>query len=511
MRREREALRLSLAQGFSNRKASESSGMSHNSIKRYLRIVEESGIGWAEISAMDDQALERLLRPKRYQGAVLKRHPIWTLVDARRAKGETLLEIWSDFRTQFPEGIAPSTFNQAYRQWKRCHGLVMRQTHPPGERLFVDFSGDGPRYVNQETGEVVKLELFVGVLGCSNYTYVRAVPSQKEADWLECHVRMFEFFGAVPKLVVTDNLRSAVRSSSRYDPVINPLYGALIEHYGTAFFPARVRRPQDKGKVEVGVKFAQRVILRRLTKRTFYSLAEVNAAVAELLDELNDKEFAKLPGTRRSRFQEQDFPAMRALPETPFEIPEWHGCFQVPLDYHVTVGSHSYSVPYRLVRERVDVRLGSDVVRIFHGNKEVACHPRSYVAGGTTTNQEHLPKNHRAYLEQNPENLQAWAGRVGPSVEAFVKEVIERAKHFHIATRAVAGLQSLGSKYGLERLEAACARAILIRSYTYSSVQSILKAELDKRPLRPLESAIPMPIGNVRGSSYYQTNAEQTK
>ena len=387
----------------------------------------------------------------------------------------------------------------------------MRQTHPPGERLFVDFSGDGPCYVEVQTGEIVKVELFVAVLGCSNYTYARAVPSQKESDWLDCHVRMFEYLGAVPKLVVTDNLRSAVSSPSRYDPLIHPLYAALIEHYGTAFFPARARHPKDKGKVENGVRFAQRVILRWLRKRTFYSLAEINAAVAERVEELNNKEFAKMPGTRRSRFLERDLPAMQSLPATSFEIPEWHGSFQVPLDYHITVDTHSYSVPYRLVRERVDVRLGTDLVRLFHGHKEVACHRRSHVAGGTTTNKEHMPKNHRAYLEQTPENMLAWAARTGPNVEAFVREVMDRARHPFIATRAIAGLQSLaGKKYGDERLEAACARAILIRSFTYSSVRSILKGELDKRPLPSIETPIPKPTGNIRGSLYYQMNMEKT-
>ncbi|MDE2598141.1 MAG: IS21 family transposase [Rhodocyclaceae bacterium] len=505
MRKEREALRLSLAHGFSNRKASESVGMSHNSIKRYLRIARENNLGWPEIAELDDQALEKLLRPKRHQGVQIKQHPIWTLVDARHASGDTLLEIWSDFRTQFPEGIAPSTFNQNYRNWKRSHGLVMRQTHPPGERLFVDFSGDGPRYIDQATGEIVKLELFVAVLGCSNYTYARAVMTQNLPDWLECHVRMFEFFGAVPKLVVPDNLRSAVSKACRYDPIINPLYAELIRHYETAIFPARARRPQDKGKVEVGVRFAQRVIVRQLRKRTFHSLVEVNKAVAEMLDVLNNKEFSKIPGTRRSRFDEQDRPAMLPLAAEPFPIPEWHGSLQVPLDYHVTVDLHSYSVPYRLAREKVDVRLGAELVRFYHGSKEVACHRRSYVKGGTTTQPDHMPKNHRAYSEQTPENMLAWGSRVGPNAGAFVKELIDRSKHFHIATRAIAGLQSLAAKYTSERLEAACARALGIRSYTYSSVQSILKGELDKRPLHRDETPIPRPIRNVRGSAYYQT------
>ncbi len=323
-------------------------------------------------------------------------------------------------------------------------------------------------------------------------------------------MRAFEFSGGVPEIVVPDNTRTGVKRPCRYEPELNPTYRDLATHYGVAVIPARVRRPRDKAKVEVGVQVVQRWILARLRHRTFFSLAELNRAIHELLARLNERSFRKIPGTRRSLFESLDRPAMRPLPQERFVYGEWKKA-RVNVDYHVEVERHYYSVPYQLVGQQLDVRLSAQTVECFHGDQRVASHVRSFRRGLPTTVAAHMPRAHRDYVEWTPERLVRWAKQSGPSVAAVVESILLKYVHPQQGFRACLGILRLGQRYGGERLEAACRRALSIGSPSYRSVRSILERGLDAQLDIGVDVATAHAVlhENLRGASYYGGEEEK--
>jgi transposase len=310
--------------------------------------------------------------------------------------------------------------------------------------------------------------------------------------------------GGVHELVVPDNLLSGVSKACRYEPDINPTYHEMACHYGTAIMPARVRRPKDKAKVEAGVLGAERYILARLRNHTFFSLAELNRAIAALLTEYNEQPFQKLPGSRKSLFEALDKPALRPLPSERYEYAEWKKA-KVNIDYHVEVSRHYYSVPYQLVKQKVDVRVTNTTVECFHNGKRVASHLKSNLAGRHTTVTEHMPKAHREYAEWTPERLVRWASKSGGATAEVVERILSSRPHPQQGFRSCLGIMRLGKRYGQDRLEAACARALAINATSYKSIESILKRGLDKQPLPQRQLQLPViEHANVRGADYYE-------
>lgn len=379
----------------------------------------------------------------------------------------------------------------------------MRQEHKAGEKLFVDYAGDTVPVISEETGEVREAQVFVAVLGASNYTYAEATWTQDLFDWTGSHVRAFTYYGGVAEQVVPDNTKSGVSHACRYEPELNPTYQDMLTHYGCACLPARVRRPRDKAKVEVGVKFVQEYILARLRTMTFFSLAELNTAIGELLERLNSESFQKLPGSRRSEFLAVDQPALLPLPLTVWVFAEWQKA-RVGPDYHVEVRGHYYSVPYQLVKEKLDVRITALTVECFLRGRRVASHVRSSRLGGYTTTPEHMPRSHREYLEWTPARLISWAQKTGPETARLVEEIMASRPHPQQGFRSCLGLLGLEKIYGQGRLEAACRRALFIRGLSYKSVKSILVAGLENEPLPgPKPAQLILTHENIRGPEYY--------
>jgi transposase len=357
--------------------------------------------------------------------------------------------------------------------------------------------------IDRHTGEVEDAEIFVAVLGASNYTYAEATLTQSLPDWIGSHVRAFNYFGSLPAIVVPDNLKSGVHQAHRYEPELNPTYAEMAAHYGTTVLPTRVAKPRDKAKVEAGVLVVERWILARLRNRRFFSLAELNAAIAELLEVLNDRPFKKLPGTRRSLFETLDRPAMRPLPARPYEYAEWKKV-RVNIDYHVAIDKHYYSVPYQLVKQELEARVSASTVELLHKGKRVASHARSRRAGGHTTVNAHMPKAHRDYAEWTPERLVRWAGETGTMTAKLVETLLTSRPHPQHGFRACLGIMRLGKRYGKTRLEAASRRALVIGACSYKSVESILKNGLDKKPLPATTIESPaIEHDNLRGADYY--------
>jgi transposase len=346
------------------------------------------------------------------------------------------------------------------------------------------------------------------VLGASSYTYAEALQSQELPEWIAAHVRMYEFFGGVPRLTVPDNLKAGVRQACFYEPDINPTYQELAAHYGTTVLPTRVAKPRDKAKVEVGVQVVERWILARLRNHTFFSFAELNQEIRRLLDVLNDRPFQKIEGSRRTLFESLDRPALHPLPEVRYEYAQWKKA-RVNIDYHIDVLGHYYSVPHTLVRESVDVRISRGTVEVFHDGRRVAAHVRGRRKGGFTTEASHRPKAHQKHLEWTPSRLVRWAEQTGPSTAQLVEQILADRPHPEQGYRACLGLLRLGQRHGADRLEAACRRALSIRGTSYRSVKSILQSGLDRIPLQSSQTtlALPQEHENVRGADYYATPA----
>jgi transposase len=346
----------------------------------------------------------------------------------------------------------------------------------------------------------------VAVLGASNYTYAQATWSQELPEWIGSHVRCFEFLGGVPEIVVPDNLKSAVTHAHRYEPELNPTYRELARHYGVAVIPARAARPRDKAKAEAGVQLVERWILARLRHRRFYSLAELNAAIGTLLEDLNNRPFQKLQGSRRSWFETLERPVLRPLPPLPFEYAEFKRAVVSRIDYHVEFERHYYSVPHALVGQEIELRVTRTTVEALYRNRRIASHARSAVRGGYTTVPEHMPASHRAHHEWSPQRLIGWAGTIGEATQRVVMHILETKSHPEQGYRACLGMLALAKKYGNARLEAACARAVAIGAKSRKSVASILANGLETQPaqhsLYDETPALPA-HANLRGPKYY--------
>lgn len=501
----KEVLRLKWSCGLSRRAISKSCGIARSTVDEYTKRARQAGLSWPLPAELDDTSLERLLYPPLVVLDFPRPLPVWADVQKELSrKNVTLVLLWDEYKAQYPDGYQYSHFADLYRCYAKKLDISMRQVHHAGEKLFIDYCGQTVPVIDKSTGEVQDCQIFVAVLGASNFTYAEATYTQGLPDWIGSHVRALEFIGGAPEILVPDNLLSGITQACRYEPGVNRTYQELAVHYGAAVIPARVRKPKDKAKVEAGVQLVQRWILAALRNRTFFSLAELNAAIRDLLDKLNSKPFKKLSGSRMSRFQEIDKPALQQLPAVGFEYAEWKIKKRPGIDYHIEVYDHYYSVPYQLRNEYLDVRLTESIMEAFFHNNRVASHIRSYAKGRYTTLAEHMPKSHRDYAEWTPERLIRWASETGKSTADLVTAVLAKKLHPQQGFRSCMGIITLAKKFGKERVEASCKRALAIGGISFKSVKSILETGLDKKPLPEMKPASPaITHSNIRGSEYY--------
>lgn len=520
MRKIREILRLHHDSRLTQRQISASTGVSKGAVSEYLKRAHQAGLTWEQARTLDDVAVENRLFRLVGRNEPPRRVPIdfaWVHRELRRT-GVTLQQLWIEYREAAAAGPATGAAPYSYSQFCDLYAgfrdkvdVTMRQVHLAGEKVFIDYSGKKPCLWDRVTGEASEVELYVAVLGASNYTFAEATRTQTLPDFCASTVRAFEYFGCTPKIAVPDQLRSAVSGPDRYDPEINPTYAEMSKHYEVAIIPARPGEARDKAKVETGVLVAQRWILACLRNRTFFSLEELNAAIAELLEKLNDKPFKKLEGCRRSAFESIDRPAMRPLPPTRWEFALWKKA-RVNIDYHVAFDGRLYSVPHHLVGEVADLRTTTSVVEIFVRGKRVASHTRLWTRkGSATTVPEHRPKSHREYGAWPPSRIINWAATVGPSVGALVEQILTSRENPETAYRSCMGLIRSAKGYERSRFDAACRRALDIGSPTRKSVLAILSRGLDGAPAPDASDPPPGATHeNVRGGDYYDRKETET-
>ena len=501
----RELIRLIITTNLSNRRISRILALSPNTVRRHRDKCRENRFTWKELSQMKDSQLIHCFNSTRDIDHS-KRMPDWLLVHRlMQIKHQTLIQFWEEYRLANPDSAySYSQYTHHYREFVKTIDISMRQVYIPGEVVFVDFAGKRLSWTDPKTGEVHYVELFVSVLGNSQLIFAIAVRSQQLEEWIIAHEKMFAYYGGVPQLVVPDNLRSAVTKAGPL-PTLNRTYQELAQHYQFTIEPARVRRPQDKSLAEIGVLLVTRWIIVVLKRRRFFSIAEINEAIAELLEKLNRRPFKRLDGNRRSRFEESEKAALQSLPACSFDFGHWVSSQKVPSDYHVYVLGHAYSVPYQLVGQRIEARVGHQKVEFFHQNRHVAIHVRSFVKGGTTTENNHRPVSHQAYAAQSKAHFICWAEQIGPNALAVVMAQFDNKPEYSIkGCKASSRLQKLAKQYGANRFENACQCAAQICSLTVSSVRSILQCRLDTpaEEDRPVQAKLPL-HHNVRGSDYY--------
>lgn len=511
MRKIKDVLRLKFEAGLSHEQIAAACKLSKGAVSKYTTLATSAGIGWPLPPGMEDAELEaRLFPPAPARSRYVMPEFAYIHQELKR-KGVTLWLLWEEYVLQHPAGAYRYTqFCHHYEHFRESLKRSMRQTHRAGEKLFIDYCGQTVPIIDAASGEICCAQIFVAVLGASHYVYAEATWTQQLPDWIGSHVRTFEHLRSVPSLLVPDNLKSAIKRACRYEPEANSTYQEMACHYGSAILPARPAHPRDKAVAENGVLLVSRWILARLRNRQFFSLGELNAALRELLIELNQRPFKKLDGCRASAFESIDRPAMKPLPPTRYEYAEWKFA-TVGIDYHVEVYGHYYSVPQQLVRQKIEVRITATTIECFFKAKRLAAHARSSKRGAHSTIAEHMPEAHRKHLQWTPGRLLTWALAIGPGTRDVVKWQLEHRPHPEQGYRSCLGLLQLCRRYSEARLEAACRRALTIGSPTGKSVKSILETNLDQHPeLFPEPSAggdphRPLPHhSNLRGADYFQ-------
>jgi transposase len=498
VRKIRDVLRLKVEAQLSERQIAAVLGSARSTVQECLRRARAAGVSWPLPEEVDDEALWARLYPRAPEPPAYPTPDFARIRSELAHKGVTRKLLWREYRAQYPDGCQYSAFCRDYERWLGRQDAVMRFEHTPGDKLFVDYAGKTMAVVDRHTGEVQVAQVFVAALGASHYTYVEATLTQSVADWLASHVRALEYFGGVPQAIVPDNLKSGVQRACRYEPDLNPSYQDFAEHYGVAILPARVRKPRDKSKVEVAVQGIERWILAPLRHQSFFSLADLNQALRAQLQQYNEQPLSREAGTRRSRFLDLDQPALRPLPQRPYEYATWKRA-KVFLDYHIEFERRYYSVPYRLIGKSVDLRITRHVIEVYYRGQCVARHLKAAGSRRFITEATHRPERHRAVIDLSHERLLERAEAVGPATAALLREQVCRRAHPDEALRASLGILRLAHDFSAAALEQACQRALALQTYSYRAVRTLIITPA----AAPTPSTEPVMHDNVRGARYF--------
>jgi len=474
----KEVLRLKYLGNLSNRNIETLGIASKSAVSNFTARFEKSGLTIDEALAMEEQHLLSLLFPelKQYGSKTDKPHPDWNYIHTELSKkGMTRQLLWEEYKEQHPEGYGYTQFKEYYNRYKKSLNPSMRQIHYAGDKLFVDFSGLTMPVVDAISGEVKKAQIFVSVLGASGYTFVHAVMSQSTEDFIECHNKAFAFYGGVSNQLVPDNLKAAVITHTRNKIVLNESYADMGRHYGVAIIPARPYHPQDKGKVEAGVKGIQRWILMKLRHRTFFDINELNDAIAKLLDAYNDKRVRRLGKSRTELFEMLDRPALHPLRSEPYIYRE-HKRATVGIDYHIELEGNGYSVPYTYLGKKVDVWYSRQTVAVAYKGETIATHPKLSHPNRDSTLKEHMPLSHQYQYEKwNPKRILNWAQSIGAETTALMEEIMKHRSHPVRGYKSCMAILNFSKTYGNEALELTCQKARTLGIRTVASIESILK------------------------------------
>lgn len=435
--------------------------------------------------------------------------PDWKDVDLqlKKFKELTLQLIWEEYKQNNPDGYERTQFYRLFKKWRKSLEISFRQNYRGGEKLLVDYAGTKAKIISPLTGEISEASIFVAVLGASNYTFSEGHMKQDKKNWVNGHIRAFNFFKGSPEQVIPDNLKSGVQSPCFYDPVINPTYNHMAEYYKVAVLPARVRKPKDKAKAETAVKIVGQRILAALRNRSFFSLQELNAAIKEELVKLNNRKMKGYDKSRKELFEIVDKPNLKPLPEKPYEYAEWKAA-KVNIDYHVMFDKNFYSVPFQFIGKKVELRITERIIEVIHDHNRIASHLRSYEKNHFVTVEEHMPDKHKFMVKWTPERLINWGAKIGPSTKQLIEEILDSKEHPQQSFRKCLGILSLSKSFQDERLEAAAQRALHYKIFSFKKIKNILIKGFDRiKPENENEEDSPNQRSlfhkNIRGDGYY--------
>jgi transposase len=509
MRKLNELFRLKFDHGLSNRKVALACNTHHSVVSDYLVRFNLAGLKWPLEPEVSEEYLYQKLFPEKQELEISPSKPIpdWEKVyeELKSHKYLTLQLIWKEYKERCPKGYGYSQFCNRFRQWKKTLDVTFRQNYRGGDRMFVDYAGGTVKIKSPLTGQHHDAFIFVAVLAASNYTFAEAHTNQDVKNWIGGHVRAFNYFQGVPQTATPDNLKAGVQSPCFYDPTINPTYNDMAMYYNLVVLPARKRKPKDKAKVEAGVKVVGQQILAVLRNRAFFSIQELNQAIKELLEELNNREMKHLEKSRKQMFESLDKPNLQPLPQKAYEFAEWKKV-KVGIDYHVGYDKNFYSVPYRFAHKQAEVRATEKGIEVFHKHVRIASHPRWYEKNQYITIKEHMPANHQFMVDWNPKRFIRWAQKIGPSTTELIKQVLDTREHPQQSFRKCLGILNLAKRYSDERLEAAAQRALHYKIFSYKKIKNILdkgyeKINSGKNSNR--ESQPSLFHNNIRGDRYY--------
>ena len=511
MTKYREILRLK-SLGFSERNIALSCGVSRNTVSKVLKKASEVNISWPLDFDMTDAVLEEKLFPKD-KSATNKRMPDYDYIRKellRNGVNKKLLwvEYCEECRLNGDSPLMYSQFCYYIQKNEEKRRATMHIPRKPGEQVEVDWAGDPAHIIDPDTGEIINAWIFVGVMTYSQYTFVEAFLNERTNSWITAHNHMYQFFGGVTPILVSDNCTTAVNhdKSSWYTTTLNTTYHEMAEHYNIAILPARVRRPKDKPNVEGSVGKISTWITAALRNEQFFSLAELNAAIKEKLAVYNSRKFEKKECSRLGLFLGEEKPLLAPLPATPFELCEWKQA-TVQFNYHIAVDKMFYSVPYQYIKNKVDVRITETTLEIFYNHNRIASHRRLYGRPGQySTITEHMPLDHQKYLEWNGDRFRKWAGSIGDNTYKVVNLILTSGRVEQQSYRSCMGLLRLAEKHSSQKLEEACKKALTYSSNpSYKSIKNLLLAmNKSSKPDNDTQSTEQIkPRGITRGARYY--------
>ena len=505
----RQILRLH-SQGRSKVQIAVQTGISRNTLKKYLKEFIVSELTFEEISELSDKDLEDLfIKPeeKPLNERLQKLHLLFPAIDKElKKKGVTRELLWEEYKCKHPDGFGKSQFKHYYAQWKAQVNPTMHMEHKAGDKLYVDFAGEKLSIIDKSTGLVQPVEVFVAILGASQLTYVAAVPTQQKEDFIAGCEGALYYCEGVPAAIVPDNLKSAVTKSSKYEPTINETFADFAEHYGTTILPARAYRPRDKALVESAVRISYTRIYARIRGNEYYSLEELNTAIRVALEDHNNALLKGRNYSRRQQYEEIERSALMPLPPLRYELKKQH-FGTVGKNGHVGLGpdKHYYSVPYRFIGKKVKLLYSRHSVEIYYNYERIALHNRIKSAYHYTTDKDHLASTHRFVSDWTPERFISWAEGIHEDVRLYILKVLDRKQHPEQAYKSCLGILGFAKKVGNERLIKACQRALGYGAYNYKTIQKILERGLDKRDAPDESDQLKMPFhDNIRGENYYQ-------
>ena len=509
MRKIKEIFRLKYELSLSDSMISKSLSVSKSTVSKYIDNALEKGLSWEQVKGLSDLELKEVIFSKedKIKNKSKKPLPDWQSVfEELKQKGVTLFLLWREYNEVYPDGYKYSQFCDLYKKWRKKLNASMHQNHKGGEKLFIDYAGVKVSVTNSVEGKIRDANIFVAAFGASNYFYTEAHFGENKKNWINAHIRAFEYFKGVPKILVPDNLKTGVTSPCYYEPDINATYQELAEHYNVAVIPARVRKPKDKAAVEVCVQVIEQSILAVIRKRTYFSLSQLNKDLKYYMVQINNREMQHIGKSRKELFERVDMPNLFSLPEIKFIYSEWKKA-KVGIDYHIRFDNNFYSVPYKYIHSNTEIKATEGIIEIYLKNNNIASHKRSYENHKYITNEIHMPENHTSMLKWTPERICDWAENTGGHIGLLIDKVIKSRKHPQQAYRSCIGIIGLGKKYGNENLDLACKRANHFGLISYKKIKNILEKGLFNEDVSKeiIKETVSSDHANIRGKEYYQS------